>query len=349
MTTLFVSLALALSAVAAEPDLNVPISDCQVIGTHNSYHIAPKQAERDFIKVSGEKKVRGLEYSHPPLPQQFDAGIRQIELDCFADPKGGAFADPMALKLAKLAGKNVTPLEDPDNLLAEPGTKVLHFPDFDFRTTVLTLTQALAAVRDWSAANPSHFPILVLLELKGSSSNWQSEALFALEKEILTVLPTEHLLTPDRVRGEHPNLRTAIREDGWPTLQQARGKIILALDNTNEVLSSYLEPDPLVKGRLLFPSCPSADHPSSAWFKLNDPFKDFDTIQKLSKQGYLIRTRADSGTIQARNNDTSRREKAFASGAQFISTDYPVANPDFSNYAVELPNGAKEFYRFRKD
>jgi hypothetical protein len=55
------------------------------------------------------------------------------------------------------------------------------------------------------------------------------------------------------------------------------------------------------------------------------------------KRGFLVRTRADTDTIDARKNSTTRRDKALASGAQFVSTDFPVARDDFSPYRVALP------------
>ena len=40
--------------------------------------------------------------------------------------------------------------------------------------------------------------------------------------------------------------------------------------------------------------------------------------------GYVVRTRADADTFQARANDTTQRDAAIASGAQWVSTDYEV-------------------------
>jgi hypothetical protein len=73
--------------------------------------------------------------------------------------------------------------------------------------------------------------------------------------------------------------------------------------------------------------------------KENDAIGDFDRIKSLVKDGFLVRTRADSDTVEARTNETCRRDHALASGAQFISTDYPEPNPAFSPYAVGFGNG----------
>jgi hypothetical protein len=40
-------------------------------------------------------------------------------------------------------------------------------------------------------------------------------------------------------------------------------------------------------------------------------------------------------------NDTRRREAAFASGAQFVSTDYLRPDPRFSTYSVAMPGGVR--------
>lgn len=54
------------------------------------------------------------------------------------------------------------------------------------------------------------------------------------------------------------------------------------------------------------------------------------------RDGFLVRTRADSPTGNARRNDTNQRDRAFESGAQFVSTDYPEPNLSLSPYHVRL-------------
>ncbi len=72
--------------------------------------------------------------------------------------------------------------------------------------------------------------------------------------------------------------------------------------------------------------------------KLNDPVSSFDRIRSLVAAGYLVRTRADADTVEARTGNTQRREAALASGAHFVSTDFPAADPRFgTGYAVRLP------------
>jgi hypothetical protein len=118
------------------------------------------------------------------------------------------------------------------------------------------------------------------------------------------------------------------------------GKVVFALDNEGALRDRYLGTAEKAAGKALFVSVPK-DHPAAAWMKINDPIERFDDIQALVRQGFLVRTRADAGTVQARRNDTTQRERALASGAQFVSTDYPEPDPRFTGYRVTLPGAAE--------
>ena len=113
---------------------------------------------------------------------------------------------------------------------------------------------------------------------------------------------------------------------------------MFALDNEGAVRDRYLEGHPALKDRVMFVTV-APEHPAAAWFKVNDPIKDFDKIQRLVKDGFLVRTRADADTRQARAGDVTQRDKALASGAQFISTDYREPDRRFSDYSVRFPGG----------
>jgi hypothetical protein len=63
-------------------------------------------------------------------------------------------------------------------------------------------------------------------------------------------------------------------------------------------------------------------------------------IDALVKKGYLVRSRSDYNTDQGRNNDTTRRDELLRSGAQMISTDFPVSEPaPWTGYIVGFPGG----------
>jgi len=81
-----------------------------------------------------------------------------------------------------------------------------------------------------------------------------------------------------------------------------------------------------------------AGEPDAAFIEQNDGTKE--TIDDLVKQGYLVRTRTDEGTEQARTNDRTRLDRALSSGAQMLSTDYPPSEPSqWTSFVVALPGG----------
>jgi hypothetical protein len=333
-------LAIASSLAAAD---DPRIDQIQVIGSHNSYHLAPHPNVLTLMGARG----KALDYTHPPLADQFGRlGLRQIELDIFADPEGGRYAEPAARKILRGLNKDAGPNPDVGGRLRKPGFKVFHVQDIDYQTTVPTLKEALRQVRDWSAEHPKHVPILVQLELKDEAiaalptRPWPfgKVELDGIDAEIREVFQPGQFISPDDVRGSHATLPEAIKDQGWPKLEASRGKVIFALDNEGAVRELYIADHPALKGRAMFVSV-EPDHPAAAWMKRNDPVKEFEEIQGLVKAGFLVRTRADADTVEGRSNDTTRREKAFASGAQFISTDFAEARPDLSVYQVRFPGG----------
>jgi hypothetical protein len=144
------------------------------------------------------------------------------------------------------------------------------------------------------------------------------------------------MITPDEVRGNAPTLNAAIRKTGWPTLAKARGRVIFLLDQAHAG-PVYAEGHPSLKGRLIFTNA-VAGAPDAAFIEENDGSKE--VIDGLVKQGYLVRTRTDESTEQARTNDRTRLERALSSGAQMLSTDYPSSEPSqWTSFVVALPGG----------
>jgi hypothetical protein len=344
-----VLLMISAGRLASAGDRPIRLNEIQVIGTHNSYHIAPHPNVLGLIAAAAPRQAAALDYTHPPIAQQLSRlGIRQIELDVFADPEGGHYAKPSARQVLERAGKDPGPDPDAGGRLRAPGLKVLHVPDVDFQSTAATFVDALNEVSRWSRANPRHVPIMILVELKDEAIPtlptrpvaFSKSELDRVDDEIRAVFERSRILTPDDIRGASATLPEALRDRGWPTLDSARGKVLFALDNEGALRDRYLEGHRALEGRAMFVSVP-ASHPAAAWMKMNDPVRDFERIRTLVKDGFLVRTRADADTTQARRNDGSQRDKALASGAQFVSTDYPEPRAEFSSYQVRLPGDAR--------
>ena len=331
----------ASAVIAGEPRLN----QIQVLGTHNSYHIAPTPAIYDLVASAGQRRAEGLDYSHRPLNEQLSKfGIREIELDVFADPKGGLYAEPNLRKMVKNRGKDPGPDPAADGQLHKPGFKVLHVQDVDFRTHTPTFVDALKQIRSWSRANRRHVPIMIMVELKDEAffglstkpAKFGREEVDQVDAAILSVFNQSEILTPDRVRAQFETLPEALRSQGWPALDAVRGLVLFSLENENALREHYLDGHKALRGRLMFATVAPGD-PAAAWFNINDPVEEFDRIQKLVRDGFIVRTRADADTVQARGNDPTQRDKALASGAQFVSTDYPEPDHRLSDYCVWLP------------
>lgn len=324
---------------------DILMNQLQYLGTHNSYHIRAKQDLFEVLLAFLPDLAPTLDYSHIPLQEQFQTqGIRQIELDVFDDPQGGLYANHVARTLfGEEAASGIAELD-------EPGLKVLHVQEIDYETTCYTFVSCLKEIKAWSDANPNHLPITVLVEVKDEEIPdplnlgfvtplpFGIDALNRIDTEIHSVFPREQLLLPDDVRGEFVTLELAVLDRGWPPLSQARGRIMFALDNSGGPLENYVAGHPSLEGRVLFTDSPPGT-PEAAFMKRNNPLSNPGEIESLVEQGYIVRTRADADTEQARSNDTTQRDAALASGAHFISTDYPVPNPDFSAYQVTLPGG----------
>lgn len=325
------------------------LNQVQAIGSHNSYHLEPIGPLAGLIRSFDPGGADQLEYSHSPLATQFGTEfVRQIELDVFADPVGGRYATPVG---GVVNGE--APSDRPE--MFTPGLKVLHIQDIDYRSTCTTLVRCLTQMKGWSDANPDHAPIAVLIEAKDDPipdpasfgfvipAPFDATAVEALDTTIRSVLPPADLITPDDVRGVAPTLEQAVLTTGWPTLADSRGKFIFLLDNGGPIRDLYRAGHPSLTGRVLFVSSPPGED-DAAFVKRNDPLgANTAQIQTLVGAGYVVRTRSDEPTFQARSGDTTQRDLALASGAQWVSTDYPVRNRAFnrfgSDYYAALPEG----------
>jgi hypothetical protein len=250
-----------------------------------------------FAPPAGANLTPERDITHAPLSIQLERqSIRQIELDVHLSPGG-------SLRVYHLRG--------------------------DEGTTCPTLIQCLTEVRDWSASHPGHIPLFVLLEPKHELAALVDG--LAVDAEIRSVMTPDQLLTPDDVQGSWPSLRQAVQEGGWPLLGSARNKVVFVY--TDDVITrlAYTSSETSLRGRAMFvyadPSSPLA-----AFASVPDARLGGARIAELLGAGYIVRTRADESGVEARANDSSRATAALGSGAQLVSTDYPV--PAQSGYVV---------------
>ncbi|WP_343660738.1 phosphatidylinositol-specific phospholipase C domain-containing protein [Chryseobacterium sp.] len=357
---------------------NVRINQLQVVGTHNSYAQPADPRVLDLVtpiingmmqkyssSMSEEQKAKfkeyhpygmdlkeGLNYNHPDFTEQLNANLRGLEIDVYYDPEGNRFSRPATYEILK--AKGVTDLA-PFNTkgLDQPGFKVLHMADIDFRTHYPTLKDALTALKTWSDQHPGHTPVFMMIEAKDSGFPifenstkvlpFDKKAYDELDGEIVKYLGKDKIITPKEVQGKYKTLKEAVTHNNWPKLNDSKGKFIfMLLPGSAGTLSSKNNPyliDGSLKERMMFLNSEPDD--SFAGFILRDnAIVRQKEIQDLVKQGYMVRTRSDIETYEAKTNDFTRSEAAFSSGSQIISTDFfRPGNTYGTPYFIQPPQG----------
>jgi len=331
----------ALSAFAPGDGENLPINKIQVIGSHNSYKVAIDPHLFKTFSMKDSVSASRIDYEHIPVTAQLDKGLRNLEIDVYADSKGGKYAHPRGLDWAK----DQAPY-DVEKEMNAPGFKVFHIQDLDFRSDFLTFKGGLEKLKKWSDANPDHTPIFITLEAKdnimkgegfSAPERFTAETFDELDEVILKTMGKGKVITPDQVRGKYKTLEDAVLHDNWPALKAARGKFIFMFDQKGEKMELYIKNHPSLKGRTMFVNA-VAGRPEAAMMIINNAKSP--EIPGLVKKGYIIRTRADSDTQEARRNDRSAFDAACVSGAQIITTDYYQKSTHFkSDYEVSFKDG----------
>ncbi|MDW9383011.1 phosphatidylinositol-specific phospholipase C domain-containing protein [Chryseobacterium sp. JV558] len=357
---------------------NLRINQLQIVGTHNSYAQPADPKVLDMVTpiingmmqkygsmMSEEQKAKfkeyhpygmdlkaGLNYNHPDFTEQLNANLRGLEIDVYYDPEGNRFSHPATYEILKAKGvTDLAPFSTKG--LDQPGFKVLHMADIDFRTHYPTLKDALTALKTWSDQHPGHTPVFMMIEAKDSGFPilenstkvlpFDKKAYDDLDGEIVKYLGKDKIITPKEVQGKYSTLKEAVTHNNWPKLNDSKGKFIfMLLPGSAGTLSSKNNPyliDGSLKERIMFLNSEPDD--SFAGFILRDnAIVRQKEIQDLVKQGFMVRTRSDIETYEAKTNDFTRSKVAFSSGAQVISTDFFRSGNTYGTpYFVQPPQG----------
>lgn len=331
------------SACTAMPGTQNPtrFNQIQFIGSHNSYKQAIDAQLWAILRADNPSLAQSLDYAHLPLVEQLDIGLRNLELDVFYDPQGGRFAAPYGLQ-------NISNPEPYDvQVMTEPGLKVMHIQDIDFRSHCQLLRECLQRLVGWSDANPGHTPVVITINAKDAVIEQPGFAVpLRFDELAWDALDTalrrgigQRLFEPDELRGSATTLPQAIAR-GWPALAQMRGRFLVVLDEGGDKLAGYVGGHPALAGRAMFVNAPQGA-PEAAVLIINDPVARAEEINAAVQAGYLVRTRSDADTREARAGDVTRMRQAFASGAQIISTDYYLSEQRFGHgFQVRFPDAS---------
>ncbi|MFK7913334.1 MAG: Ca2+-dependent phosphoinositide-specific phospholipase C [Pseudomonadales bacterium] len=214
------------------------------------------------------------------------------------------------------------------DLFNSPDFAVGHVQQIDMVSHCATLALCLRQVRDWSDAHPGHVPIWISFNLKDSAieglpkpAPFDAPAMTRMDRVIEQAVGDRLIRPADTVNRR------------WPTLASARGKLLLILDEGGAKQKLY---ETRWQTRPLHMNV-APEHPAAGIMIINDPIANRTRIAERVAAGYLVRTRADADTQEARSGSTARREAALNSGAQAISTDYYLPDARFgTGYQVRL-------------
>lgn len=243
--------------------------------------------------------------------------------------------DPLAMQLGE---QGVRGVELDTHFMEATGTlDVFHVAGGDDNTTCQHFVECLGQLKAWSDAHPGHHPLFVQIEPKEPSLNQTPDFVAysdAMDAEILSVWPRSRVITPADVQGSAATLREAVTTKGWPTLGASRGKVLFYSNDRTTFHAAYTRGGADIHGRVLFPES-HPDEPIAAVVILNTP--DLATADVV-KQGFIVRTMCDGVPIPA--DAEARRKTALDSGAQIISTDFPIPLAGVDPVGLTIPGGS---------
>ena len=279
-----------------------------MIGTHNSYRSRADALRLFFIGLAQPGEPARLDYTHPPLTDQLNAGVRSFELDIRY--RAGRF-------------------------------EIAHVPLVDNRTPEPDLELALEEIALWSDRNAAHVPVILLFEVKDDYMFLEpglrkmgGAELDKLDSALKDTLGAR-LFTPDDARGGASTLPEALRLRGWPTVGSLRGRVMAILHEDETYRFPYVAGHPALQGRAMF-TCAPPGSPYAGGAVADDPVAGAARIGELVAQHYMVRTRADADGVHG----PAGLAAALASGAQIVSTDFPPSYPAADGYQASFGSGA---------
>lgn len=297
----------------------VKFNEVAYIATHNSYQLQSvpsyQQIYRNLETVTfGLVDGNAPLYNSDTLTEQFNAGIRSIELD-------------------------IETVADGDDV----SFVCSHSPLIDMNSTCYDFELALKEIKMWSDANPGHLPITVIIEPKKVFIPDDGMKLFKMEyaNRLDTLVRDtfgEKLLTPADMMGDYGSLKEMREADGWLPLKDCAGKVLVLLHDTT-VTGKYIKQDETIKTQAMFPMLRYADRDKSyaSFLIVNDTAKALKYRDELVfEKKLIVRTMLD--TYGSHSDED--RSCAFESCAQILSTDYPPrADMTDIDYYVDFAPG----------
>ena len=282
----------------------IKINKLALIGTHNSYQLRPtpqRYAQQKVLNfIYDGKKGTKLNFEMEPYTEQLERGIRNLEIDIETVDKDG-----------------------------EVSFIVTHNPISDNTSSAYDFAKGLEEIALWSDHNLSHMPVYLLIEPKSDVASVNNMKNFSVEyaKELDNIIREvlgDRLLTPKQMMGDYASFKEMRMADGWPTLKEAAGKIIVLL-HPCDVTEAYINIDPSLSSQIMHPmlKVEDSDRDCASFILDNEPEEALKHYEKTVKEkNLMVRTRADA---YPKFSD-ERYSFADNCGSHIITTDYPPRN-----------------------
>jgi len=246
-------------------------------------------------------------YTHVPLDQQLAGGLRAFELDL--------------------------------HLRADGVFEIYHIAIIDTGTTCATLDDCLGVIATWSSAHPKHTPITIWFELKDDTGGNMITDIVPVEQVITKVFAKDKLITPVWLRGSYASPHERITMAGWPTLQEAQGKIMFAIITRDARTQQYSHDFTSLDDRLIWVN-PTPDQFSMPWAAITK-VEDL-TLSSDIAAAHTAHLLVDANTCAVNLTDDQcqmRATTAITSGVHMLHDDLPFAVQGRA-YSLKLPKGS---------
>jgi hypothetical protein len=246
-------------------------------------------------------------YTHLPLDQQFAGGVRAIELDL--------------------------------HLRSDGVFEVYHISIIDPNSTCATFDACLGVVATWSTAHPRHVPIFIWLELKDDTGGQPINDLVAIENVISKVFAREKLITAAWLKGSYGSPHERIATAGWPTLDDARGKVMFAIINRDDRTKAYAHDFTSLDDRLMFVNA-AADQLTMSWASITkvDNVDQTDVIANAHAAHLIVATNVCAVNMSD-DQCTMLLSSGVSGGIHMLHDDLPFAVTGRAYHAA-LPGGS---------
>ncbi|MFW5780504.1 MAG: Ca2+-dependent phosphoinositide-specific phospholipase C [Bacillota bacterium] len=286
---------------------NLKLNEIQVLATHNSFKRMPFMPFSKTLELFWGQKVRNGYYGLDFLSEQFDMGIRGVELDVV------------------MYGEDL---------------RLIHDPVTDWRTNGPDFKMALEEIKLWSDINPGHIPINIMLQVRNNFSpfshkfkKFTKQDIQDMDNLLGEVFGEGNIIKPKDIKGDHDTLREAVETDGWPELSECMGKVYFALligDETNKQYYKEIDPSFETQRAFIFSKPEEEEKEYTSFILADSPFTE--GLEELIDKNYILRTRLD----EQFNYSEQRRVASIELGSQILATDHMRGNLLHPDYVTKL-------------